>query len=279
MKCYIYFIINKITNQRYVGQTTNFSRRRSEHLLKLKENRHPNLKLQNAYNKYGEDNFIFQKITYDDISKKELDEQEIYYINKFNSFEQGYNLTTGGTGGNTRSKLDFEQFCFAYFGNIKYAGMTNRTAQYLGVDSSCISAIVRQKSYDAFREQAISLPQEQQEKYIQDFEIKLNIKENKPWIKQKTLDNDTTLKIMCVVSTYGRGIETTILKHFGLSKGFIFHLMTGKGRLDVKKEYSLLTKEQREEIGQQYFLEWNLQNYSKNKIKKQYSDLIIKYSS
>lgn len=279
MKCYIYFIINKITNQRYVGQTTNFSRRRSEHLLKLKENRHPNLKLQNAYNKYGEDNFIFQKITYDDISKKELDEQEIYYINKFHSFEQGYNLTTGGTGGNTRSKLDFEQFCFAYFGNIKYAGMTNRTAQYLGVDSSCISAIVRQKSYDAFREQAISLPQEQQEKYIQDFEIKLNIKENKPWIKQKTLDNDTTLKIMCVVSTYGRGIETTILKHFGLSKGFIFHLMTGKGRLDVKKEYSLLTQEQREEIGQQYFLEWNLQNYSKNKIKKQYSDLIIKYSS
>ena len=84
---------------------------------------------------------------------------------------------------------------------------------------------------------------------------------------------------MCVVSTYGRGIETTILKHFGLSKGFIFHLMTGKGRLDVKKEYSLLTQEQREEIGQQYFLEWNLQNYSKNKIKKQYSDLIIKYSS
>ena len=54
---------------------------------------------------------------------------------------------------------------------------------------------------------------------------------------------------MCVVSTYGRGIETTILKHFGLSKGFIFHLMTGKGRLDVKKEYSLLTQEQREEIG------------------------------
>lgn len=279
MKCYIYFIINKITNQRYVGQTTNFSRRKSEHLLKLKENRHPNLKLQNAYNKYGEDSFIFQKITYDDISKKELDEQEIYYIDKFNSFERGYNLTSGGTGGDTRSKLDFEQFCFAYFGNIKYAGMTNRTAQYLGVDSSCVSAIVRQKSYDTFREQAISLSQEQQEKYVQDFEIKLNIKENKPWIKQKTLENDITLKIMCVVSTYGRGIEAAILKHFSLSKGFIFHLMTGKGRLDVKKEYSLLTKEQREEIGQQYFLEWNLQSYSKNKIKKQYSDLITKYSS
>ena len=47
MKCYIYFIINQETNQRYVGQTTNFSRRKSEHLTKLRENRHPNLKLQN----------------------------------------------------------------------------------------------------------------------------------------------------------------------------------------------------------------------------------------
>ena len=42
MKCYIYFIINKNNNMRYVGQTTNFSRRKSEHLLKLKENLHNN---------------------------------------------------------------------------------------------------------------------------------------------------------------------------------------------------------------------------------------------
>lgn len=63
MKCYIYFIINNITNQRYVGQTTNFTRRKAEHLLKLRENRHPNIKLQNAYNKYGLDNFTIQKNT------------------------------------------------------------------------------------------------------------------------------------------------------------------------------------------------------------------------
>ena len=32
MKCYIYFIINQTTKHRYVGQTTNFSRRKNEHL-------------------------------------------------------------------------------------------------------------------------------------------------------------------------------------------------------------------------------------------------------
>ena len=35
MKAYIYFIINKITGERYVGQTTNFVRRKNEHLYDI----------------------------------------------------------------------------------------------------------------------------------------------------------------------------------------------------------------------------------------------------
>ena len=75
MKCYIYFIINQLTNERYVGQTTNFSRRKNEHFEKLKENRHPNPKLQNAYNKYGKENFSIEKITFENLSKEELNKQ------------------------------------------------------------------------------------------------------------------------------------------------------------------------------------------------------------
>ena len=277
MKCYIYFIINNITNQRYVGQTTNFARRKAEHLLKLREDRHPNLKLQNAYNKYGLENFSIQKIQFDDISKEELDEQEIYYIKKYNSFGNGYNLTEGGTGGDTKSKLNFEQYCFAYFGNLKYKGMANRTGKFLGVDGSCISALVKGKSYDKFREQAEKLSLIEREKYIRDFEEKLDIANNKPWIVQKTLDEETTFNIMCVVSTYGRGIERTILEKFNLSKGFIFHLMTGKGRREIKERYSKLEKEEIENIGEKFFKKWELQKYSKIKIKKEYTNLIEKY--
>lgn len=279
MKCYIYFIINQITGDRYVGQTTNFSRRKQEHLSKLKENRHPNIKLQAAFNKYGEENFIIEKIAFDNITKEELDQCEINYIKQYDSFQNGYNLTEGGTGGDTKSKLNFEQFCFAYFGNNKYAGMTSRTGRYLNVDSSCISALTKGKSYDKFREQALKLPQEEKEEYILKFEKELNLKEKVPWVKQETLNNDETLKIMCVCSTYGRGIEAAILKHFKLSKGFIFHLMTGNGRLEVKQLYSNLTQEERQIIGKEYFQKWNLQSYSKNKIKEQYTDLNLKYSS
>lgn len=60
---------------------------------------------------------------------------------------------------------------------------------------------------------------------------------------------------MCVASTYGRGIEKTILTHFGLSKGFIFHLMTGNGRNAVKQRYTNLTPEERQTIGKRYFIE------------------------
>lgn len=278
MKCYIYFIINQIDNKRYVGQTTNFSRRKNQHIRKLKDNIHPNPKLQNAWNTYGEENFIIEKITYENLSKQELDEMEIYYIKKYNTFgENGYNLTEGGTGGAIRNKLNFEQFCFAYFGNIKYKGMTNRTGKYLNVDSACIASIARQESYDSYRERAELLSDEEKKKFLIAFEKEMDIENNKPWIKQQTQDKDNTLKIMCVASTYGRGIESVILKHFSLSKGFIFHLMTGKGRQEIKDEYAKMTQEEVQQIGEKYFQEWNLQQYSKIKIKKQYTNLLEKY--
>lgn len=62
MKAYIYFIINDINGKRYVGQTTDFSRRKYTHFKHLRENRHANIKLQNAWNKYGEKNFHIEKL-------------------------------------------------------------------------------------------------------------------------------------------------------------------------------------------------------------------------
>ena len=70
---YIYFIINKITGERYVGQTTNYIRRKGEHLTKLENGVHPNKKLQYKYNYYGIENFYFYKIEYPNITKEELD--------------------------------------------------------------------------------------------------------------------------------------------------------------------------------------------------------------
>ena len=155
--------------------------------------------------------------------------------------------------------------------------MTNRTGKYLGVDSSCIASIKNEKSYDLFRQQAKELSIEEQNNYIERFEKELDIINNPPWVKRKTLDEQTTYEILCVVSTYGRGIERTILNHFDLTKGFVYHLMIGNGRQSIKNKYKNTSKEERQKIGREKFNEWQLQSYSKIRIKEEYKDLFLHY--
>lgn len=279
MKCYIYSIINNITKQRYVGQTTNYYRRKKEHLSKLKENKHPNPKLQNAWNKYGEENFVFEKECFD-ISKKELDDKEKEYIKRYNSFVNGYNLTEGGTGGNTRFNriLNFEKFCFAYFGNKKYEGMCNKTGRLLGVDSSTISALKREISYDDYRLLALQLPEDKKQKYLNDFEKAFDINsDNRPKAIKKKISDELMIDILCMVSTYSRGIEKAILNRFNLSKGLVFHTIKYGEYPKAQEKFKILNIEEIKSRGITSFQKYNIQEYSSYKLKIQYKDLYDKY--
>lgn len=101
---YIYFIINNTTNQRYVGKTIGIKKRKRDHFNKLNSNKHINKKLQLAWNQYGQDNFSFEYIEFSLQDEMELNQKEIFYIDKYDSYNNGYNLTLGGEGGNTRGK-------------------------------------------------------------------------------------------------------------------------------------------------------------------------------
>ena len=59
MKMGIYKIINVVNNKFYVGSAVNFSRRKTRHFSELRNGRHNNKKLQNAWAKYGEAAFVF----------------------------------------------------------------------------------------------------------------------------------------------------------------------------------------------------------------------------
>jgi len=59
----VYEIYNLITNQRYIGSTgRSFNCRKHEHWRRLRRNRHDNKHLQRAWNKYGEQNFLFHPL-------------------------------------------------------------------------------------------------------------------------------------------------------------------------------------------------------------------------
>lgn len=58
----IYQIRNIINDDRYIGSTVNVDIRRGEHLNMLKKREHHSPKLQNACDKYGIENFVFEHI-------------------------------------------------------------------------------------------------------------------------------------------------------------------------------------------------------------------------
>ena len=61
----IYCIINTANNNRYIGSAYDIAKRFSTHLRQLKTNKHHNIHLQRAFNKYGENCFVIEILTHE----------------------------------------------------------------------------------------------------------------------------------------------------------------------------------------------------------------------
>lgn len=90
-KGYIYVITNKINGKQYVGQTArDVETRFLEHCSEKKGYS----KLHNAIQKYGWQNFYVE--TLEEIPLSDLNEREVYWINKLQTRDKGYNIAIGG---------------------------------------------------------------------------------------------------------------------------------------------------------------------------------------
>lgn len=93
----IYLSKNKTNGKVYVGKTTRtLKQRQKEHFKDAINHRHIS-KFHNAINKYGFNNFIWEIIDSDE-DPLILSRLERLHISRYESFENGYNLTTGGEG-------------------------------------------------------------------------------------------------------------------------------------------------------------------------------------
>lgn len=97
----IYMYTNKINGKRYVGQTTRtLEKRHCQHLFQHESY------FDRALQKYGEDNFTLEILADNIVDIDELNRLEEYYIEKYDTFNNGYNLNRGGNNQTRFSKED-----------------------------------------------------------------------------------------------------------------------------------------------------------------------------
>ena len=92
----VYIIKNIINNKFYIGScSTKLSKRLNHHINALRRNDHKNNYLQNAFNKYGENNFIIEIL---EVCNKDVLEREQYYLNTYDAINKGYNINPLASG-------------------------------------------------------------------------------------------------------------------------------------------------------------------------------------
>lgn len=100
----VYKITNKINGMIYIGSSNDIDYRWRKHKEMLVGNRHYSKHLQNSWNKYGEENFLFEIL--EETSEELLLLREQHYLDTLTPFDTlGYNTcrTAGSPLGNTHS--------------------------------------------------------------------------------------------------------------------------------------------------------------------------------
>ena len=141
----IYLITNDVNSKVYVGQTIQtLNKRFNGHCCYSKSDRSINMYIKRAIHKYGRDKFHIQLI--EECPVNILDEREKYWINFYDSYNTGYNLTLGGQYSNyfNINKLEniidikkFEQYI------LEFKPLVNEVANHFGISKCSVYNLIK----------------------------------------------------------------------------------------------------------------------------------------
>lgn len=166
---FIYIITNTVNNKVYVGQTIrSLEERWREHCRTKCHKGELNMLIKKAIQKYGRENFNITEL--EKCKIEELNEKEVYYINLYNSYKEGYNMTKGGTSGTKPLKLTKEQqeSCLELY---KLGFSLREIAKEFNVDKATIKHIVELSNLSIRATRTYKLSQEDRISIIEDSKI------------------------------------------------------------------------------------------------------------
>lgn len=114
MRGFIYKITNNVNGKVYIGQTIQTIKERFyQHCATKCSDSVLNMAIHRAIKKYGKFNFTIEVI--EEVDKDSLNDREKFWIEYYNSYNNGYNSTIGGQDSSTHFKeLDTESIIKEY---------------------------------------------------------------------------------------------------------------------------------------------------------------------
>lgn len=195
---YIYKIQNLINGNVYIGQTIKpVEKRFQQHRNNYNKPYFSQLILYKAFNKYGLDNFSFE--TLEKIDNDKLDEREKYWIDYYDSYRNGYNMTIGGRLVELY-KWDLQEILELYH----FHKSARKVAEIIGCDHSTIDHLLNANNIPRYShgEQFNKIVCLEKQGNIEKFN---STREAAQWL----IDNHYSKanKIKCVISSIGKAVR------------------------------------------------------------------------
>lgn len=252
MKGYIYHIINDTTGKHYIGITEDYKRRITKHKNELNRNCHHSPKLQNAWNYYGQEDFTFTVKEVEISSYDDLYELEKKEIEKYDSFNNGYNCNAGGKINDWKQKVkDEDVIGFLCVQNIYGDGYGKTFESCLNWSKGTASAAKRKIRFTNANCIFEKLSEEEIKKIANNYYEKLNLEENrlKRQLTQGGCKKAYSLKeedYLFAFAAQELGYTyRQVAKYFDISFTTVKDWFSGRSRKKEKEKYNNLSCEEK----------------------------------
>lgn len=204
---YIYKITNLVNGKEYIGQTSlSIQERFKQHIHDANKGYYNHRPLYNAFNKYGIENFIVEEL--EECNTEEVNQKEIEYINKFDTYSNGYNATLGGEGTIT---IDYDKVLEKYRMGLS----AGQIAKDMNHDIKQITRILKSKGVS--KEEIVERGHDSQGRPLYKIDKKTNeilekfdsVAKAAQYLKDNNISKDTIGGISAHISQCCNGIRKT----------------------------------------------------------------------
>lgn len=230
MTCGIYCLYYETDDfQYYIGESLNIEGRYLRHCRELATNKHPNYKLARGHKTFG-----FPSISIiENTSAEIIKEREVHWIQEYNSFYNGMNLTTGGEGcgyGGDHPRAVYQESTYINILVELSSTKDNFTeiANRLRVDKDIVTNIASGASHTYLAES-----------YPEEYALMMRKKGSRCVGSVPTKDKLTYYNIFIDLVHTNLPMKS-IADKFGVSNSIVMDISKGKSHLYLKKEYPVL---------------------------------------